>query len=118
MSSQSELRWFRDCYLGPDVPEARLRDPDVSPLYADLRYLPPALFVVGTEDALLEDSTFMYMRWLSSGNAATLRVYPGAAHGVGHFGPHQHTAQGEEVLHAIEAFYSDHLCERRRDLDV
>ena len=50
----------------------RLRDPDISPMYADLRGLPPALLSIGTEDALLEDSMFMYSRWLSSGNAAEL----------------------------------------------
>jgi len=27
--------------------------------------MPPALLSVGTEDALLEDSLFMYARWLS-----------------------------------------------------
>ena len=43
------------------------------------------------------------------GNEARLRVYPGAAHGMGHFGPHQHTDQGEQTLQAIEAFYNEHL---------
>lgn len=71
--------------------------------------VPPCLFSVGTEDALLEDTLFMYARWLASGNAATMRVYPGAAHGMGHFGPHQFTEQGEQVLQAIDAFYAAHL---------
>ena len=51
----------------------------------------------------------MYARWLAAGGAAALRVYPGAAHGMGHFGPHQFTEQGEQTLQAIEAFYSAHL---------
>jgi acetyl esterase len=34
-------------------------DPDVSPLFADLTDMPPALFTVGTEDPLLEDSAFI-----------------------------------------------------------
>ena len=38
-----------------------------------------------------------------------LRVYPGAAHGMGHFGPHQHTEQGEGALRALEAWYAAHL---------
>ena len=71
--------------------------------------MPPAVFSVGTEDALLEDSLFMYMRWLASGNEAELRVYPGAAHGMGHFGPHLNTDQGELALQNIEAFYKRHL---------
>ena len=57
------------------------RDPDVSPLYADLRDMPPALFTVGTEDALLDDSLFMHARWIAAGNPAELAIYPGGAHG-------------------------------------
>ena len=48
-------------------------------------------------------------RRLASGNRAELRVYPGAAHGMGHFGPHQHTEQGEGALRALEAWYAAHL---------
>jgi acetyl esterase/lipase len=115
VESADDLRWFRSQYLGPlgtassDSNARDLKDPKLSPLYADLRGLPPALFVVGTEDALLDDSIFMQARWISSGNPATLKVYPGAAHGMGHFGPHQHTSQGEQVLQDIEAFYLSHL---------
>ncbi len=57
------------------------RDPKVSPLYADLRGLPRALFTIGTLDPLLDDSLFMHARWIAAGNAAELAVYPGGVHG-------------------------------------
>lgn len=64
------------------VPENVSRqNPDVSPLYADLRGMPPALFSVGTRDLLLDDSLFMAPRWLAAGNVAELALYPGACHG-------------------------------------
>ena len=41
----------------------------------------PALFSVGTKDALLDDTLFMHARWVVAGNQAELAVYPGGAHG-------------------------------------
>ena len=57
------------------------RDPDISPLYARLHGMPPALFSVGTADALLDDTLFMLARWIAAGNTAELAIYPGGAHG-------------------------------------
>ncbi|WP_062227549.1 alpha/beta hydrolase [Aureimonas frigidaquae] len=63
------------------VPEDRpLRDPAVSPLYADLSGLPPALFTIGTKDLLLDDTLFMASRWTAAGNIADLSVWTGACH--------------------------------------
>ncbi|MFK8252402.1 alpha/beta hydrolase [Ancylobacter terrae] len=54
--------------------------PDISPLHADLKGLPPALFTVGTRDALLDDSLFMAPRWLAAGNPTEFAVFPGGCH--------------------------------------
>ncbi|MDA3627388.1 alpha/beta hydrolase [Saccharopolyspora sp. WRP15-2] len=57
------------------------RDPEVSPLYADLAGLPPARIVVGTEDPLLDDSLFLAARWQAAGAPVQLGVVAGAMHG-------------------------------------
>ncbi len=74
------IRWFADNFTGDRDLEQR-RDPDISPLYADLHDMPPALFQVGTMDALLDDSMFMEARWRAAGNHAELQVYEEALHG-------------------------------------
>ena len=77
--SASSMAWFTDTYYDGRDAEA-LRDPDISPLFADLRDMPPALFTVGTADALLDDSLFMAARWEAAGNDADLRVYAEGCH--------------------------------------
>jgi acetyl esterase len=74
------IRWFADQFLPEHSLEQR-RDPDISPLYADLTGLPPAIFTVGTADALLDDSLFMHARHRAAGIPCELRVWPEAPHG-------------------------------------
>jgi acetyl esterase/lipase len=74
------MAWFYDQFL-PKLSSEERRRPDISPLYADLRGMPPARFVVGTQDPLLDDTLFMAARWEAAGNAAVLEVVAEAAHG-------------------------------------
>src|SRR3546814_353587 len=76
-----------------------LAAPEISPLYADLNNLCPALFTVGTQDPLLDDSLFMYMRWLSSGNDSELAAYAGGIHNFIAFQPH--SARGGRSRHCF-----------------
>lgn len=74
------IECFAEQFTPRRSPEER-RDPDISPLYARLHGLPPALFSVGDLDPLLDDSLFMSQRWLAAGNPAELVVYPEGVHG-------------------------------------
>ncbi|MGH8258502.1 MAG: alpha/beta hydrolase [Steroidobacteraceae bacterium] len=78
----SDIEGCSDAYC-PD--RSKRRDPDVSALYADLERLPPALLSVGTLDPFLDDSLFLYSRWIAAGNDAQLAIYPGAPHGFNLF---------------------------------
>ncbi len=77
-----DIERFSEAFIPKGVDR---RSPDVSPLYADLRGLCPALFTIGTRDALLDDSIFMHGRWAVAGNPAELAVFPGGAHGFTSF---------------------------------
>jgi len=70
---------FRAAYL-PGRSEEELRNPDISPLYAELWGMPRALFTVGTADRLLDDTLFMARRWEAYGNDAELAVFPDCGH--------------------------------------
>lgn len=78
-----EERNFIALALPKDVWNSKdlIKEPQWSPLYADLSDMPPAMFTVGTEDSLIDDSILLASRWELAGNEAELRIYPGAPHG-------------------------------------
>lgn len=73
---------FTKAYLGNKPHD--LRNPQISPLFADIKDLkdmPAALFLVGDEDIMVDDSVFMAARWSLAGNEAVLKVVRAAGHG-------------------------------------
>lgn len=67
--------------MTPGWSEDQRRSPDLSPLYAELSGLPPALFTCGTDDPTLGDSVAMAQRW----PGATLEIYPDGFHAANLF---------------------------------
>lgn len=94
-----------EVHLNRYAPEGLRAKPDISPLRADLHDMPPALFTVGTLDPTLDDSMFLYMRWVAARNRAELAIYPGGIHGFTFLA----TALGREACGRIERFIA-HCC--------
>jgi acetyl esterase len=78
-------------------------NPDISPVYGDLRGLPPAKLVVGSLDILLEDNLVMAARLSAAGGEVDVRVYPESPHG---FTLHP-TAMAGAALDDIESWLAD-----------
>jgi len=78
--TRRDAEMFHAHYVPGASPED-LRAPGLSPLYADLRGLPPTLLLVGTADPLLDDSLFAHGRLCAAGVDAELLVFPEAPHG-------------------------------------
>ena len=85
----------------------QLRNPQYSPLYADLKNLPPALFTIGTADPLIDDTYFMEARWRLAGNKTFLAVYPESSHAFNFFPSQMARAANEKMFQWIIA-----LCEK------
>ena len=97
------LEWFYEQFL-PGLDDKERRDPGISPLYADLRDLPAALFTVGTEDPLLDDTLRMATAWELAGNRSELAVYPHGPHGLNAYP----TPLGRAAQQRITQFLAHH----------
>jgi acetyl esterase/lipase len=86
---------------------ADLTDPDISPLFGDLRGLPPALLVVGTLDIVFEDSLAMAARLAAAGGEVDLRIYPESPHGFTSYP----TAMARAALKDIESWLAERFAD-------
>jgi acetyl esterase/lipase len=83
------------------------RDPSVSPLYADLRGMPPARFSCGSKDFLLDDTLYMATRWSVAGGQAQVAITPGGCHVFEAFG----TPSGDQSLTAAETYINERIAQ-------
>ena len=84
------LGWAK-LYLGDHDP----RTPLASPLYADLRGLPPLLIQVGSAEVLLDDATRLAERASAAGVNATLEVWPAHASRLAYLSRHPRSTRGD-----------------------
>ncbi|MFZ0666214.1 MAG: alpha/beta hydrolase [Acidimicrobiales bacterium] len=82
--SRADMEAFGQLYIGDNDLEKRFSG-DISPLYANLDGLPPALFTIGGIDPLLDDSLFMAARWQVAGNHSEISYFPDCPHGFDMF---------------------------------
>jgi acetyl esterase/lipase len=81
-----------------------LREPYISPLFADLSGLPPTILTTGTRDLLLSNTVLMHRALRRAGVEAELHVFEAAGHG-GFLGQ---APEDEERLAEIRSFASRH----------
>lgn len=94
--------YFLEAYVG-HLADRTL--PDVSPVFGDLRDLPPTLLIVGASDVLLEDNLAMAARLSAAGGEVDLRVYPESPHGfTGH-----PTGMARAALEGRDAWLAERL---------
>lgn len=78
------------------------KDPVLSPLFADLRAMPPSLLVTSTRDILLSDTTILHRALLRAGNDAQLVVFEALPHA---FWYHFQLPETKEALEIMARFF-------------
>lgn len=89
-------------YLGTTDP----RDPVVSPIYGDLRPMPPTLFVTSGRDLLLSGTVNLHRAFVNAGVDAQLLVYDGLPHA---FWYDHRLPESIEANQAMARFFVAHL---------
>ena len=89
-------------YVGSTDP----KDPIISPLYSDLRGMPPTLFLSSTRDMMLSDTTILHRAFLRAGDDAELVVFEALTHG---FWYDAELPESQEADRLIAHFFDVHL---------
>jgi monoterpene epsilon-lactone hydrolase len=85
MYALNGLSGHLDAPVGKDIDKDYVgaldpKDPVLSPVYADLRGLPPTLFITSTRDLLLSGTTILHRAYLKAGVDARLVVFEALPH--------------------------------------
>ena len=92
-----------DAYLNGEEPT----NPYASPIYADLKGLPPLLIHVGSIEILLDDSISLAKHAKSAGVDTTLEIWEGMPHVFHNFG--DKIPDSKKALESIKNFTKKHL---------
>jgi epsilon-lactone hydrolase len=82
------------------------KDPVLSPLYADLKGLPPTLFITSTRDLLLSGTTILHRAFLRAGVDARLVVFEALPHA---FWNDAHLPESKEANEIMAKFFREQL---------
>ncbi|MCU6455547.1 alpha/beta hydrolase [Sphingomonas sp. A2-49] len=86
--------------------DADVRDPLISPLYGDLRGLPPILLMTSTRDQFLSQTVMLHEALIAADVPTELRVFEGMTHG---FWTSIDVPESRTALAAQAAFLGRHL---------
>jgi monoterpene epsilon-lactone hydrolase len=92
--------------LPPYVGSTNPTDPVLSPIYADLKGMPPTLFVTSGRDLLLSGTTDLHRAFLRAGDDARLMVFDGLPHA---FWYDPELPEAIEANQAMAKFLAEHL---------
>ena len=84
-----------------------LRDPDISPLYADLHGLPPTILTTGTRDLFLSNTVRTHRALRAAGVPAALDVFEGMSHITWSQNPSM--PESKAAFDEMAAFFDQHL---------
>ncbi len=80
------------------------KDPVLSPIYADLKGMPPSLLVTSTRDLLLSDTSRFHLALLRAGDDAQLAVFEALPHA---FWYHFQLPETQEALQMMAKFFEE-----------
>jgi epsilon-lactone hydrolase len=84
-----------------------LKDPMLSPVYADLRGFPPAILTTGTRDLLLSNTVRVHRKLRQAGVESTLQVFEGQSHAQ--YYRDVSAPETKEAFEEIARFFDTHL---------
>ena len=86
-------------------------DPVLSPVFSDLKGMPPSLFVSSTRDMLLSGTTILHRKFLSAGVDARLVVFEGLPHA---FWNNPSLPESKEADGIMASFFNQELGKQSR----
>ena len=93
------LKFFADSYVGASDP----RNPEISPLFADVSCMPPSLIFVGSDELLFDDAQVLERKLIHAGRECKLIVGEGMWHAYTIYSLNEHKTDFIEMETFIDS---------------